>query len=113
MYIARFCYDFAPKDRERALECIQREVDGAAALGLNARLLIPMTRPPGGAAVEFEVALENLDQLETLRHQGVRKSEQATGKWAHTLASIISHPPEVQIYRVAAAEAPDRGKAAA
>ena len=64
MYLARFSYDVMPVDRQRAIEFIQRELEAARKNGLNARLLIPLTRGPGGPALQFEVELTSLDQLD-------------------------------------------------
>jgi hypothetical protein len=44
MYLARFSYDVRPVDRQRAIEFISREVEAARGKGLNARLLVPLTR---------------------------------------------------------------------
>ena len=44
MYLARFSYDLLPVDRDRAMGFIRREVDAARVEGLNARLLVPLTR---------------------------------------------------------------------
>jgi len=57
MFLARFSYDILPVNRHRALELIQREVEAARASGLKARLLVPLTRAHGGAALQFEVEL--------------------------------------------------------
>jgi len=54
MYLARFSYEIKPVDRDRAVALIRREVDSAAANGLKARLLVPLTRALGGAALQFE-----------------------------------------------------------
>jgi hypothetical protein len=55
MYLARFSYDVLPANRQRAIEFIQREVEAARREGRNARLLVPLTRGQGGAALQFEV----------------------------------------------------------
>ena len=44
MYLARFCYDVAPTNRQRALDCIRQEAEAARKRGLNARVLVPLTR---------------------------------------------------------------------
>jgi len=46
MYLARFSYEIAPTDRQSALTAIRREAEAARARGLNARILIPLTRAP-------------------------------------------------------------------
>jgi hypothetical protein len=47
MYLARFCYDVLPVNRQRAIEFIHREVEAARANRLNARMLVPLTRGHG------------------------------------------------------------------
>ena len=103
MYLARFSYDFVPTDREPALACLEKEVEAASAQGLNARLLVPLTRPPGGAALQLEVEMDSLNQFETLRHEGGDAS-QGKGSWFRELTQLLTHPPEVQIFRIAATE---------
>ena len=49
MYLARFCYDVLPVNRQRAIEFIHREVEAARANRLNARMLVPLYR-----SMEFE-----------------------------------------------------------
>ena len=70
MYLARFSYDVLPANRQRAIDLIRREVEAARRDGRNARLLVPLTRGQGGAALQFEVELGSLDQLEQVRHGG-------------------------------------------
>ena len=99
MYIARFSYDVLPANRPRAIECIRREVASAIASHLNARLLVPLTRGSSGAALQFEVELSNLDQLDQFRQSGVDSSEQ-TAQWMQDFSKILLSPPEVMILRV-------------
>src|SRR5215210_2279102 len=61
MYIIRFSYDFLPVHRQQAIALIQREVEAARAQGLQARLLVPLTRAPGGPSLHYEMELERLD----------------------------------------------------
>jgi hypothetical protein len=98
MYVARFSYDVSPANRERALELIREEVTAATNAGFMARLLIPVTRPPGGAALLFEVEIAQLDDLETLRHQGSGKSD--ISEWASDLSEILLQPPHVELLRI-------------
>ena len=44
MYLARFSYDILPVHRERAIEFIRGEIAAARRDGLQARLLVPLTR---------------------------------------------------------------------
>ena len=99
MYVARFAYDVLPVNRQRAIEFIRREVAAAGANGLNARLLVPLTRGHGGAALQFEVELTSLDQLDQFRSKGVGSSEE-TGDWMHAFSEILVSPPAVEILRV-------------
>ena len=102
MFIARFSYQVLPINRERALELIRREVDAARKNGLNARLLVPLTRGPGGAALQFEVELSKLDQLDQFRHRALGAKDE-TANWMHSFSEILVSPPEVEILRVEAA----------
>ena len=79
MYLARFSYDVLPVNRERALDLVRREVEAARHEGRNARLLVPLTRAHGGAALQFEVELDGLDQLERVRHGGGGGRDKAAG----------------------------------
>ena len=109
MYVARFSYDLLPVDRDRAMGFIRREVDAARTEGLNARLLVPLTRGEGGAALQFEVELTGLDQLERLRHRGGGPGEDA-GDWMRAFSEILLSPPGVEILRVdGGAAAPGSG----
>ena len=99
MFLARFSYDILPVNRHRALEFIQREVEAARANGLSARLLVPLTRGNDGPALQFEVELTKLEQLEQFRHRGVG-SKQDTGSWMHGFSEILTSPPVVEILRV-------------
>jgi hypothetical protein len=97
MYLARFSYDIKPVDRDRALELIRREVKVAGANGLKARLLVPLTRALGGAALQFEVELTSLDQLDRFRHEAA--SEQS-GDWMREFSQILVSPPAVEVLKV-------------
>jgi hypothetical protein len=99
MYVARFSYSVAPINRRRAIEMIQREVDAAQGNQLNARLLVPLTRGQGGAALQFEVELPSLDQFESFRERGLGSSSE-TGEWMHAFSEILTSPPEVELLRV-------------
>jgi hypothetical protein len=99
MYLARFSYDVLPVNRQRAIEFIRQEIEAAHANGFRARLLVPLTRPQGGAALQFEVELPSLDQLEDFRHRGAG-SKQETGEWMHAFSEILITPPAVDILRI-------------
>jgi hypothetical protein len=99
MYLARFSYDVLPVNRGRAIEFIRREVEAAQGEGLQARLLVPLTRAPGGPALHFEVELASLDQLDRFRHRGVGSNKE-TSDWMHAFSEILLAPPGVEILRV-------------
>ena len=92
MYLARFSYDVLPVNRQRAVDFIKREVEAARTRNLNARLLIPLTRGHGGAALQFEIEMKDLDQLDQFREDA--------GQWMHAFSEILTAPPEVTILRV-------------
>jgi hypothetical protein len=93
MYLTRFSYDVLPVNRQRAVDFIKREVQAARARNLKARLLIPLTRGPGGAALQFEIEMKDLDQLDQFRREDA-------GQWMHAFSEILTAPPEVAILRV-------------
>ena len=99
MYIARFSYDVAPVNRERAIEFIQRELEAAARKKMKARLLVPLTRGQGGPALQFEVELSSLDQFEEFRERGL-ETPKDTGDWMHKFSEILLSPPQVELLRV-------------
>jgi hypothetical protein len=100
MYLGRFSYDVLPINRQRALDFIRREVEGARSRGLNARLLVPLTRGQGGgAALQFEVEIESFDQLDQFRNQGVGSGEE-TGNWMRAFSEILVSPSVVEILRM-------------
>src|SRR5262249_37467018 len=99
MYVARVSYDVLPVNRQQALDFIRRELQAAQQGGLNGRILVPLTRGHGaGAALQFEVELTNLDQLDQFRSRGVGSSED-TGHWMHDFSKILTAPPCVEILR--------------
>ena len=99
MYLARFSYDIAPSNRQRALQSMHQELDAARKKGLDARILIPLTRAHGGPALQFEVALNSLDQLDEFRQRG-SGSDKETRNWMHAFSEILLTPPAVEILRV-------------
>ena len=99
MYLARFSYDLLPVNRERAMELIRREVEAARGKGLSARLLVPLTRPPGGPALQFEIELPSLDDFESFRHRGVGSAAE-TESWMQAFSEILIAPPVGDLLRV-------------
>ena len=99
MYIARFAYDVLPVNRPRAMDFIRREAEAARQNGLQARVLVPLTRAPGAASLQFEVELPSLDRLEEFRTSGVG-SDQQTSDWMRGFSEILLAPPSVEILRV-------------
>src|SRR6266567_267402 len=95
MYLARFSYDVLPVNRQRAIDFIRREVEAARSEGLNARLLVPLTRGHGGVALQFEVELTKLDQLDQFRNRGIctnsaRKAREKVAESAKPQAAATS-----------------------
>jgi hypothetical protein len=101
MYIARFSYDVLPVNRQRAIDFIRKEVEAAQRDGLNARLLVPLTRHHGAPALQFELELANLDRLDQFREHGVGDDRDNTGSWMRAFSEILTSPPAVEILRVA------------
>jgi hypothetical protein len=99
MYIARFSYDVAPINRDKALDFIRREVGAAKRRKLKARLLVPMTRGANGAALQFEVEFSDLNQFDKFRERGLDSGEK-TGKWMHAFSSILTCPPHVELLKI-------------
>lgn len=99
MYLARFSYDISPVDRRKAIDLIRREVKAARDRGLHARLLVPLTREPGGPGVQFEIQVTNLEEFEDFRHRGVG-SDKETRDWMHEFSKVLHSPPAVEILRV-------------
>ena len=100
MYIIRFSYDFLPVHRTQVIDLIRREVEGARAQGLHARLLVPLTRAPGGPSLHYEIELDRLDQFDDFRSTGIGSAEE-TGDWMRQLSELLTAPPAVEIARVA------------
>src|SRR5258708_39793300 len=94
--LARFSYDVLPVNRQRAIDFIRREVEAARSEGLNARLLVPLTRGHGGVALQFEVELTKLDQLDQFRNRGIGSSNETGGLMPRLREGLVS-PPGGQI----------------
>jgi hypothetical protein len=93
MYIARFSYALLPINRQRAIDLIRREVDAARRNQLKARLLVPLTRGHGGAALQCEVELDSLDQFDRFRGGAPRRgSMSARGPGARRDAAHHATP---------------------
>jgi len=105
MYVARFSYDVLPVNRQKALEFIRKEVAAANQQGKRARLLVPLTRGLNGSpALQFEVVLRTLDELDTFRQRGIG-SQQEVHDWMHAFSDILTAPPSVELLRIDTAEA--------
>ncbi|HEY8448095.1 MAG TPA: hypothetical protein VIL01_13400 [Thermomicrobiales bacterium] len=100
MYLARFSYSFKPIDRERAMALLAREVAAARQQGMEARLLVPLTRPAGGPALQYELVMNSLDDFEAFRERGVG-GEDGTRAWLRDLSSLLVEPPAVELLRIA------------
>jgi hypothetical protein len=98
MYVARFSYNIKPTDRERALSLLAQEVKAARDQGMQARLLVPLTRAAGGAALQFEVELDSLDAFDQYRDQGLGSADE-TRAWLRDLSEILLEPPAVELLR--------------
>lgn len=99
MYLVRFSYDLLPTNREKAVALIRREVDAAKARGLKARLLVPLTRGRGEAALEYEVELPSLDGLDEYRTTAIGSREE-TQRWMREFSELLTQPPAVEILRL-------------
>jgi hypothetical protein len=99
-YIARFSYSIKPVDRERALALLEQEVEAARGQGLEARLLVPLTRAQGGPALQYELVLPTLDAFEAFREEGVGGVD-STRAWLRDLSTILLEPPAVELLRIA------------
>jgi hypothetical protein len=65
--------------RQHALDLIRREVEAARQTGLSVWLLVPLTRSHGGAALQFEVELSSLDQVDQFPSARGRARRRPTG----------------------------------
>jgi hypothetical protein len=100
MYVARFSYDLMPINGQQGIDFVRKEVETALRNGLNARLLVPLTRGQGGGpALQFELELTSLDQLDQFRSRGAGSAEDIQG-WMHAFNEILTAPPSVEILRV-------------
>src|SRR5438477_12113570 len=105
MYLARFSYCVLPVNRQRALDFIRREVEAARSNGLNARMLVPLTRGHGdGAALQFEVEWQKPNQLDQFGNKGIGSSKE-TGIGMHSFSKVLTKPRPVEIWQFTGAEA--------
>jgi len=59
---------------------------------------MPLRRGHGHwAALQFEVELKSLDQLDQFRNRGVGSTEE-TGNWMHAFSEIFTAPPCIEIF---------------
>ena len=80
MYIARFSYSIKPVDRAGP-GAARAGGGGRAWTGPRARLLVPLTRPQGGPALQYELVLPNLDAF--------REEEEWAGRTAPVPGCVI------------------------
>ena len=104
MYVARFSYSIRPVDRDQVLALLHHEVEAARANGLEARLLVPLTRASGDAALQVEVTLPTLDAFDAFREEGIG-GETGTRSWARELSEYLLEPPAVELLRIFVASA--------
>jgi hypothetical protein len=65
---------------------------------------VPLTRAHGnGTALQFEVELTDLDQLDQFHSRGVGSAEE-TGNWMHASSEVLAAPPCVEILRFEGSE---------
>lgn len=105
MYVARFSYAIRPVDRDQVLALLHQEVQAARENGLDARLLVPLTRASGDAALQVEVTVPTLDAFEAFREEGVG-GEAGTRSWARELSDFLLEPPAVELLRISVATEP-------
>lgn len=98
MYVARFSYNFKPVDRDTAMDLLGRSVTAAGEQGHRARLLVPLTRAAGAAALQVEVEFNSLDDFERYRDHGMGSAGD-TRSWIRELSDILLEPPAVELLR--------------
>lgn len=96
MYLARFSYNIKPVDRDKAMDLLGQSVTAASEQGHAARLLVPLTRAPGGPALQVEVEFENLDGFDRYRDNGLGSADD-TRSWIRELSDILLDPPVVEL----------------
>ncbi len=96
MYLARFSYNIKPVDRDKAMDLLRQSVTAATEQGHAARLLVPLTRAPGGPALQVEVEFDTLDAFDSYRDQGLGSADD-TRNWIRELSDILLDPPVVEL----------------
>jgi len=69
---------------------------------------VPLTLGHGeGAALQFEVELTSLDQLDQFRNRGVGSSQE-TGDWMHAFSEILTRRPASRFCALRTRRSPDK-----
>ena len=93
MYLARFSYDVLPVNRQRAIDFIRREVEAARGNGLNARMLVPLTRGHGeGAALREFARFDSEAKRRTAILRAVEKVARHLGNTPAICRRCYIHP---------------------
>lgn len=89
-----------PVNRQRALDFIRKEAAAATKKGKEARLLVPLTRGLNGSpALQFEIVLDSLDELDTFRQRGFGSKDEVHASM-HAFSDILTAPPSVELLRI-------------
>ncbi len=81
-----------PANRDRAVGLIRQEVTAAKRRGLSARLLMPLTRGRGEAALEYELEIPTLDTLDEYRTTAMGSAEK-TQDWVRDFSKFSHSRP--------------------
>src|SRR5215216_3338768 len=112
MYIARFSYDVLPVNRQRAIDFIRKELKAAEGNGLKSRMLVPFTRGPAGAALQFEIELHEPRPARSVPQSGFG-IERGKGSAAPRIQRDTSLPAPASRYCALRSEAPSEALAEA
>jgi hypothetical protein len=82
------------------MDLIRDELRDARAAGMKARMLIPFTRGLGCAALQFEIELNSLDQLEQFRSRRNGPGIPDKSEWMQAFSAILRSPPSVEIFHI-------------
>ena len=89
-----------PVNRQRALDFNRKEAAAATKKGKEARLLVPLTRGLNGSpALQFEIVLDSLDELDTFRQRGFGSKDEVHASM-HAFSDILTAPPSVELLRI-------------